>query len=202
MKNKIIIAFLLLAVLCFVFRKTLARWISGVANPDNTTKGQVLQVVTNNLAPFINVPSPIDGETYSEAFYLSFENDAIEIAQNLYNSMNATFTDESSMFSSTANLTSAELLCVYRAFGSKAYIPFFGNPINMNLFQWYAYVLSDDGVLMGGSGVVYYGDETAPHCDSWGDQCMEAFYNAMIWQKSGLDINPLTYYNTDEYPPE
>ena len=202
MKNKIIIAFLVVAVLCFFFRKTIAGWIKNTINPDNTTKGQVLTVVANNLAPFIDVPSPIDGAVYNEEFYLSFENQAIEIAQIQYNSMNAVLTDETAMFASTANLNSAELLCVYRAFGSKSYVPFIGDPINMNLFQWYALVLTDNGIFLGGSETIYYGDETAPHCDSYGDQCREAFYNAMIWQKSGLNINPLTYYNTDEYPPE
>lgn len=202
MKNKVILILAVVIVLAFVFRKTLARWISNVVNPDDQTKQQVLVGIENNLTPFIDVPSPIDGAIYNEAFYESFETQALEIAQTLYTSMNMTFTDETAIFANTINLNSAQLLCVYRAYGSKAYAPVFGSPINMNLFSWFSFVLSDNGLLMGGSGIVYYGEETAPHCDSYWDNCMEAFYNAMIWQKSGLNINGLTYYNTDEYPPD
>ena len=190
MKNKAILILVVVIVLAFVFRKTLARWVSNVVNPDNLTKEEVLDGVENNLTPFIDVPSPVDGAIYNEAFYESFETEALEIAQILYTSMNMVFTDETAMFSNTVNLNSAQLLCVYRAFGSKAYDPFVG------------FVLTDDGILMGGSGVVYYGEETEPHCCCYSSNCMEAFYNAMIWQKSGLEINGLTYYNTEEYPPD
>jgi len=182
MKNKIIIVLVVLLILAFIFRKDLARIFSTVDN--NLTEQEVEQNVNDTVEELENIEL-IDGSVYNESYYADNLTFFEGIANAQYNQLNSNNPDETALFNQLIGLTGAELLGVYKAFGSRVWIPFFGSTINANLFEWYSFQLYSQGIF---TSMVYY-DEDVCGCDSWWAQCYEAEFMGAIWYKSGLNTN-------------
>ena len=202
MKNKVIIGLLLFLVLCWLFRKNIARWISNIGNPDNTKK-KVLQLVDDQVLELSNV-TLIDGTVYTESFYEIYQTTAQSIAQSQYNNLNSNNVDETSLFSQVVNLQANQLVAVYKAFGSRQWISEFPlvPTIHANLFEWYSYQLCDNFLCSFETDFLY--NPTVIGCDNsvetW-SYCYEGTFMGAIWYKSGLDTSifcDLTYYGIDD----
>jgi len=187
MKNKLIGLILILAILAFVFRKQIAQFILNVNGANQKTKAQVLA----NVDALVEQTVTLDDSVYTEQFYAEFEQEAIQIADAQFSNLNSAFQTETALMTPLLDLSGAELLCVYRAFGSKVYDPYFGSAMNLNLFEWYSYVLTDGGLFSGGDGVVFWDDEVEG-CEGWSDLCYEAEFMGRIWLKSGLNVSMFT----------
>ena len=201
MKNKVIIGLVLFLVICFGFRKNIARWISSIGNPDNTKK-KVLQLVNDQVTSLENV-TLLDGSVYSESFYEVYQTTAQSIAQAQYNNLNSNNVDEDSLFSQVVNLQGNQLVAVYKAFGSRQWISQvpLAPTIHANLFEWYSYQLCDNFLCSFETGNLV--NETVIGCDSWADSiyCYEGTFMGAIWYKSLLPTNiftDLTYYGIDD----
>ena len=187
MKNKLIGIVLLLAILAFVFRKQIAQWMLNVNGANQKTKSQVLA----NIETIVDSAVTTDETVYSDEFYISFEAQATQIADAQFSNLNSAFQTETALMTPLMELTGAQLLCVYKAFGSKVYAPYFGSSMNLNLFEWYSYVLTDSGWFGGGDGMVFH-DDSIEGCTSWFDSCYEGEFMGRIWLKSGLNVSLFT----------
>jgi hypothetical protein len=197
MKNKIILGLVVLIILAVIFRKDLGR-IFGDNERKDLTEDQVEDNVDDTVIQLSNI-TLIDGSVYNESYYVENQTFFEGIANAQYNQLNSTNPDENALFNQVMNLTGAELLGVYKAYGSKVWVPaLFGSSINANLLEWYSFQLNDGFIPF--DSAVYY-DDTVFGCEGYFDQCYEATFMGAIWYKSGLNTNIWTdssQYSADQ----
>ena len=196
MKNKIIIFLALIIILGVIFRKQLSSWFLRKES-EGFTKDEAEMVVLSNVDMLEGV-TLIDGSVYTESFYEQYRTTAESLANGQLYAMDNNWTDVYSLLAPLVCLTGAELLCVYRAFGSKVYQQSFGSDMNLNLFQWYGKETCTTGWLGGCQDAVFvFSDEEIEDCNnygcsSWWSQCYGAYAVGTIWYKAGLDVSAFT----------
>ena len=117
--------------------------------------------------------TPKDGTSVA-AIEEEFANAAANYANAQYAAMEGYGTDENALIFPLTNLTGAQLIMVYEAFGVKE---------GKNLFQWYSSELAGSSW----TGLIY-SDDNVEGCTSYWDECTELDIMRAIWDKSGLPI--------------